>query len=158
MCFWNIAGMMNKCEETCKYLEGFNVIGLTETLVEKEIWRKIRNKLSDKFIWNCIPARREKKKGRARGGIITAVNKEIMGVKIREINENAMEIKLTRNKNKWRIITLYSQNMKEMESVKNEIKEEEEGYVMLGGDFNARTGEGGPIGKGGRKGDQEMRR
>lgn len=81
-------------------------------------------------------------------------------MKIREINENAMEIKLT-HKNKWRIIAPYSQNMKEtMENLKNEIKESEEGYLILG-DFNARTGrEEGPIGRGGRKrrqGDQETR-
>lgn len=30
ICFWNIAGIRNKCEETWKYLEQFDVIGLTE--------------------------------------------------------------------------------------------------------------------------------
>lgn len=34
--------------------------------------------------WKCQPARRESKKGRARGGIITGVRKEI---KEREIGE-----------------------------------------------------------------------
>lgn len=69
-----------------------------------------------------------------------------------------MEIKLT-HKNKWRIIALYSQNMKEtMESLKNEIKEEEEGYLILGGDFNTKTGrEEGLIGRRGRK-EEEARR
>lgn len=79
MCFWNIAGMMNKCEETWKYLEAFDIIGLTETWAEEETWKKVRNRLSEKFVWNYIPARKEMKKGRARGGIITAINKEIRG-------------------------------------------------------------------------------
>lgn len=45
-----------------------------------------------------------------------------------------------------------------MESSKNEIKEKEEGYLILGGDFNARTErEGEPIGRRGRK-EEEARR
>lgn len=74
--------------------------------------RKVRNRLSDKSVWNCIAARKEKKKGRTREGIITVVNKEIKEVKVREINKNAMEIRLT-HKNKWRIIALYRTRRKQ---------------------------------------------
>lgn len=56
-------------------------------------------------------------------------------------------------------ITLYSQNIKEaLGEVMKEMKEEEEGYLMIGGDFNARTGkEGDPIGAGEKK-EEERRK
>lgn len=31
LCFWNVSGLSNKCEETWKYLERFDVLGFTET-------------------------------------------------------------------------------------------------------------------------------
>lgn len=58
-----------------------------------------------------------------------------------------MKVKFKHNNNKWRIIILYNQNIEEiLGNVMQEIKEKE-GYLLLGDDFNARTGdEGGPIG------------
>lgn len=82
ICFWNIAGVTNKCEETCEYLEKFDIIGLTETSVEEETWEKIRNKLQNNYEWYCIPAilpkETKKKMGRrTKGGRIVAVSKEM---------------------------------------------------------------------------------
>lgn len=31
LCFWNIAGLVNKCEEMWDYLEKFDIVRLTET-------------------------------------------------------------------------------------------------------------------------------
>lgn len=43
-------------------------------------------------------------------------------------------MKLEYNEKKWRIITIYSQNIKEMmESMKEEVKEGKEEYLILGG-------------------------
>lgn len=116
--------------------------------MEKEIWKKIKNKLSSKYKWFCIEATKENEKGRAKGGIIMAVSKEIKNVKIKIMNKGVIDASLVYNKKKWRIITLYSQNIKEiLEDIMREVKEEEEEFLMIGGDFNARTGnEGGPIG------------
>lgn len=50
MCFWNVAGLLNKCEETWNYLEKFNVLGLTETWVDTERWQSIENKLSKDYV------------------------------------------------------------------------------------------------------------
>lgn len=64
-----------------------------------------------------------------------------------------MEIEVIYNRMKWRVITLYSQNVKKtLEEMMKEIKEEEEEYLMTGGDFNARIGNKGmPIGTGEKK-------
>ena len=53
-----------------------------------------------------MPAKKEHKKGRAKGGIITAVNKKIKNIEVREISEAAMECEMVYNGNKWRIITV----------------------------------------------------
>lgn len=49
--------------------------------------------------------------------------------------------------NRWNIITVYSQNIEEtMEIITEYIQEEKEEHLVIGGDYNARTGNrGGPI-------------
>lgn len=88
-----------------------------------------------------MPAIRERKKGRAKGGIIITINKSLQEVRIREINYQAVEIKLTHKGNKWRIITVYSQDVGyTMETIMERIQEEKEEHLVIGGDYNARTG------------------
>lgn len=48
ICFWNVAGLQNKCEETWEYLDRFDVLGLTETWME-EGWKKIKGRVLNKF-------------------------------------------------------------------------------------------------------------
>lgn len=43
ICYWNIAGLLNKCDEMWDYLEGFDIVGLIETWVDEEKWEKIKN-------------------------------------------------------------------------------------------------------------------
>jgi len=49
ICYWNIAGLFKKCEETWDYLEKFDILGLTETLVDEEKWKKMKNRLAGDF-------------------------------------------------------------------------------------------------------------
>lgn len=69
-----------------------------------------------------------------------------------------MELSFVYNRNRWRMLTVYSQNVEEnLKVIMEEIQENEENYLIIGGDLNARTGnEGGPIGRGERK--EEIRR
>lgn len=146
MCFWNIAGLMNKCEETWKYLEEFDMVGLVETWVEEESWKKIKDIVPNKYVWTCLPAVKEHKKGRAKGGIITAISKKFEKTE-GKLSNGALENKVKYNGNKWRIITLYSQKIEEtMNVVTEQIPEEENECIILEGDFNARTAnKGGPV-------------
>lgn len=50
ICCWNVAGLMNKFEETWDYLEKFDMIGLAETWVDEEKWEKIRIRVSSNFV------------------------------------------------------------------------------------------------------------
>jgi hypothetical protein len=50
--------------------------------------------------------------------------------------------KKKRKQKKWRIVTIYSRSMKETKRIIEErVKEQEEGTLVIGGDFNARIGE-----------------
>lgn len=83
---------------------------------------------------------------------MTVICKELKGVKVKEINKEAMEVSLTHNKNKWKIVTLYIRNIEEiLEVIMEKIQEKEEGHLIMGENFNARTGGGEPVG------DQERR-
>jgi len=49
-------------------------------------------------------------------------------IKINEVSNEIMEIKLEYNENKWRIVTLYSQKIEEtIESLSEQVKKMEEG-------------------------------
>jgi len=51
----------------------------TETWVEEKGWEKVKGKLSNDYRWEMQWARRESKKGRAIGGMLMGVRKD-MGV------------------------------------------------------------------------------
>lgn len=54
---------------------------------------------------------------------------------MREINKQVAEVEITHNGNKWKIFVIYSQKVEEIiESIKEEVPEEEEDYLMIGGD------------------------
>lgn len=139
-------------------MEKFEIIGLTETWIEEEIWKKLKDKVSNEYEWFCIEVTKDNRPGRAKGGIIIAVKKEVRKVEVKEISKSSMEVRFENNKKKWRIITLYSRNIKKiLEDVMKEIKEEEE-YLLIEADFNAWTGNGGgPIGMGEKKKEEGRR-
>lgn len=74
-------------------------------------------------------------KERAKGGIVVAVRKEMKEMKIKELNKKAVELCFTHSNDRWRIITMYSQNIEEsLECLFEEVKEEDEEFLILGGD------------------------
>ncbi len=76
--FWNVAGLGKKNADFWSFLRQYDVIGLTETWVESKGWEKLAKRLPKEYEWKCKAAKREKKKGRASGGIITGVRKDIV--------------------------------------------------------------------------------
>lgn len=92
--------------------------------------------VSSNFVWNYVPARKEHKKDRAKGGIITATRRNLKEVVVREINNAVVECKLEYNGNKWRLTTVYSKKIEEMlEAVMKWIPERNEEYLLIE-DFN----------------------
>lgn len=61
--FWNVAGLKKKGVDFWKEIAKFDFISLSETWVEDKKWENWREGLPEDFIWECIGATREKKKG-----------------------------------------------------------------------------------------------
>ncbi|KAJ3651306.1 hypothetical protein Zmor_017356 [Zophobas morio] len=140
--FWNIAGLKKKDNLFWDYVKNFDFVGLTETWILERDWNKLKDVLPKEFQWKLQGAKKEKRKGRAKGGIITGVKKDI-----KEIEEGAIEMegiverKLTVNKKRWRIYTIYSRRMRNTkQEIQEKIEESEEEVLLLEGDFNARIG------------------
>lgn len=145
MGFWNIAGLMNKDKDFWEYIQCFDFIGLTETWIEERQWDKWENKLPSNFVWKCSYATREHKKGRAIGGIITGIKKNIKEKTTPNTHKNMQERTLIWQKEAIKVITIY--NTENLNTLQNILQEADVRgrKLIIGGDFNVRTGEKGGI-------------
>jgi len=73
--FWNVAGVIKKDEEFWRYVKGFDFISLTETWMEGKGWDKLKDWLPSTHEWKMVEARKEKVKGRAKGGMLLGKRK-----------------------------------------------------------------------------------
>lgn len=65
--------------------------------------------LPKEFNWKCTTAKRDSKKRRAKGGIVTATRKQMVEVEIeKEEQEGFQERKIITNGKVWRIIVKYN--------------------------------------------------
>ena len=140
---WNVAGLKRKETDFWEFLKGFEIIGLTETWIEKNDWEKLKEKMPEGWKWRCQPASRDCKKGRAKGGIITGIRVDLEEKERTHEEEQGIQervIKLDREN--WRVVIVYNREGKKewLEKMKKEIKEEEEEKLIILGDFNARIG------------------
>lgn len=113
-------------------------------------WKRIKNRMPVSHEWECIFAKKEKRKGRAKGGFILGKRKEWgeKGTKIEQIKEEGVivsRIKERRGKEEVMIISIYnSGNWKAIENAIKEIFEiNREDNIIVGGDFNIRIAEEG---------------
>lgn len=62
----------------------------------------------------------------------------------KEWSDNIVERRIRYDEREWRVMTVYSQNVKEiMHTISEGMEKNEEGVLLIGGDWNARTGEEG---------------
>lgn len=87
---------------------------------------------------------REKSRGRACGGLITGVKWNITEIEVEEKFRSLQERRVIIQGKIWRIITVYSKDMKKTRSnIEEMVEATEEERLIIGGDFNARTEKGG---------------
>lgn len=142
ICIWK--GLMNKDKQFWEFIKEYDVVGLIETWIEDKIWKKIIDTLPKELKWECQLARREKTKGRAIGSIITGVKNHIEEAPTPAEEEGIMERRLTRRREVWRIISIYSREMeKTKKKLEKMLSETDSRKIIIGGDWNARIGEDG---------------
>ncbi len=146
-----MAGLSKKGKEMWDGIEQYDGVALSETWVTYENWEKIKDALPRDFAWHCLPAEKEYKKGRAKGGIIMGIKKWIT-VREWKIGEGkkTMGCKMCKGDTNWCWITVYRNNSwgefkGEMNSWVEEWIEERGMKVVITGDFNAQTGSGGGV-------------
>jgi hypothetical protein len=158
--FWNVAGLRSKDEEFWEFVKEYEVVGLIETWVEEKEWERWKGRMPEGWRWKCQGARRESKNGRAMGGIITGVKKELeeKGVEDGE-GEGIQERRVKIKGEWWRVVTVYNRGGGEevVKNIEEVVREGEEEKLLLGGDFNARIGRKGGMGALREEGKEPMR-
>ncbi|KYN28175.1 hypothetical protein ALC57_02421, partial [Trachymyrmex cornetzi] len=137
-----------KDKDFWKYISKFDFVSLCETWLEENEWNKLKDRLPSSHKWECVYARREKKRGRAIGGFIIGVKKEraentsLIYKKEEGVIMSTIDIGEMKTKN-------ISVQQRELKKLRRKIREllgnMEKENIVLGGDFNTRTGELGSI-------------
>ncbi|KAG7196803.1 hypothetical protein KM043_016916 [Ampulex compressa] len=70
-------------KEVWKYIEKYDIVELTETWMDEKAWNRMRGRLASTYEWSSVQAVKEKRKGRAKGGLVAAVSRELGAVKVR---------------------------------------------------------------------------
>jgi len=134
--------------EFWEYIARNDYICLNETWIEEEGWSRIKKNLPSTHRWEWETAKRNKKKGRAKGGLIIGVKKD-WGVPGSELKiskgEGIIVTRVKRTKEKDLIIigVYNNEDWDSMEKrIKEIVEENKDKFIVMGGDFNARIGDG----------------
>jgi len=146
--FWNVAGVKGKDEEFWGKIKEWDVIGMMETWIEEKDWEKWEGKVPKEYKWTIQGAVKEGKKGRAKGGIWLGIRKGLEGEGEGWEEEGLIVREVKWNKETWKVGAVYiKDNVRRiMGRIKGKAEERrgETGWIV-GGDFNARTGERGAL-------------
>ncbi|KYN05597.1 hypothetical protein ALC62_03471 [Cyphomyrmex costatus] len=146
--FWNIAGINSNNKIFLDWIKEHDVIIFIETWLESKNWDVFKKNLLKEWIWENVGANKKMIRGRAMGGIILGIRKGIAVEKIKLDKEWLIECRIRLGEKKWRIVGVYNKegNRDRLQELDNITKEGDEEFILVGGDFNVRIGEGGEMG------------
>ncbi|CAK9799089.1 Transposon TX1 uncharacterized 149 kDa protein [Anthophora plagiata] len=161
--FWNVAGLKNKNRVFWEGIKGWDVVIMCETWIGRKEWEGVRGRATGGYVWDIQYAERRGKKGRAMGGMIVGVREGIRMEKDEKERgeEGIIARKIWLGKDAWKVVGVYVNKdlERKLGMLREWMEEKERGVrIIIGGDFNARTGsQGGRIQKEG-EGEEETRR
>jgi len=127
---WGVRGK----DEFWERIKEWDVIGLVETWVVKEEWKRWKEKVPGEFGWSIQGARKEGRRGRAKGGIWMGIRRGLEGGEGVE-EEGLMVKEIKWRGEKWKVGTVYvRENLREgFGEVKKEAeKKGEKGWIVGG--------------------------
>lgn len=135
--FLNLAGVYNKDREFWEFIREHDYISLNETWLEEKGWEMIKNKLPKSYEWECSFATKEKRKGRAKGGIIVGKRKKWGVTSKMTVEEDLVLTEIEERKEIFVIISVYNRKeWKETEERINRMVEEKVlNYMIIGEDL-----------------------
>jgi len=110
----------------------------------EEVGKRVKRKLPKGYSWDAQMAGRRNKRGRAKGGMLMGVRKGIEIIEREEKEGIMMKVVRAKGGKIWRIVGVYvNDNLEEKwGNMREWIEGNKRGVQMIiGGDFNARTGE-----------------
>lgn len=127
--FWNVAGLRNKDEDFWAGLRKWEVIVLQETWMNEKGWRGIKGKLPRGYVWWLQWAEKKNRIGRAMGGMVMGIKREIVekGKRIETGKEGMIVGRVKVGEQSWRVVGVYvNGNMEEtLRGVERWVKERE---------------------------------
>ncbi|XP_043478498.1 uncharacterized protein LOC122508895 [Leptopilina heterotoma] len=117
---------------------------MSETWVEGKDWEGIKRKLPKGYKWEIQEAKRDHLKGRSSGGMISGVKDNIKEISGDEwMGQDSMVRKIRIGKQNLNVVGIYRRrgDNKGWRIVEEWIEKSKEELTIIGGDFNAWTGE-----------------
>ena len=138
--FWNVAGLKKMSNEGWRHINKFDIITLTETWIEEGEEDLLTSRLKN-FEVNWNQATREKKKSRAKGGILLGIRKdskrEIKEVRIEKLNEEVSVMQMELEGRRTCLIATYMRRkrIQNWEEINKQIEKQKGDMLIIGGDF-----------------------
>ncbi|KAL6416732.1 hypothetical protein ACFW04_013190 [Cataglyphis niger] len=140
------AGIKNKNRDFWREVEEWDVVMLSETWLDRKGWDSARGYLPKAYRWKVQLAERRNKKGRAIGGMLLGIKKELKVEEVKVIKRNGLlEVELKVEDRKWNVIGVYVRG--DLEKKLEELSEwmerkEENGCILIGGTLTQEQEEG----------------
>ncbi|KYN13305.1 hypothetical protein ALC57_14506 [Trachymyrmex cornetzi] len=134
MAFWNVAGLSNKDRGFWDELKRWDAMVLMEIWVEKKGEKYLKENLPEGYVWRVQEAKRKNKKGRTMGGMLLGIRKELyIGEEGRKEEEEVMTGMLKVGRNKVRMVGVYINMERKLESLAEWKEGKEEGVKTVTG-------------------------
>ena len=144
--FWNVSGLKNKDKGFWGEVEKWDVVMMSETWLDEKNWLTMKSFLPKGYMWRMQEAKKEQAKGRAMGGMVSGVRRELGAEEKKdregEEKERSMVRRVKIRKEIMAVVFMYRRRGEEegWNIIKRWTERKGNGLVLIARDLNAWTG------------------